>query len=199
MGIQGKEAKCKGTGKAIGHGCGNPTAIRKYGLGFSCGCYQKWLFGTKEGGEVIKKCSLSASRKVKKEKAKESREYKQRNKSIARLIQDARTPFHAFIRFRDANLPCISCDSTDAMIWDAGHFYKAELYTGLIFDENNVHKQCRKCNTFLDGNENEYRKGLIKRFGIDYVLELDEKAIKLRTKKFERDELESIKKEYQIK
>jgi len=93
-------------------------------------------------------------------------------------------------------LPCISCGTVKAQIWDGGHFYKAELYTGLIFNEDNSHKQCRKCNTFLGGNENNYRLGLIERFGIKFVEELDELSINSRTYKFKKDELREIKQKY---
>jgi hypothetical protein len=32
--------------------------------------------------------------------------------------------------------------------WDSGHYFKAELFYGTIFDET-LHKQCRKCNRFF--------------------------------------------------
>jgi hypothetical protein len=57
-----------------------------------------------------------------------------------------------------------------------GHF-KAELYSGLIFDERNVHKQCRKCNRFKNGNELQYRKGLIESYGVEFVDKLETDSI----------------------
>ena len=43
----------------------------------------------------------------------------------------------------------------------------------LRFIQNQVHKQCVKCNRFLSGNVAEYRKGLIRKIGIDKVMEIE--------------------------
>jgi hypothetical protein len=144
----------------------------------------------------VGKDSKKKVKKQEKENRKEKRKYIEDNKSIKQLIAEAKKPYQKWIRFRDANQPCISCGSTTADIWDGGHFYKAELYTGMIFNENNVHKQCRKCNSFLGGNENNYRLGLIKRYGMDYVLELDAMAITARMYKFTKDEVRELKAKY---
>ena len=124
------------------------------------------------------------------------KEYKNTHKSIAKVIQETRIPFHKWIRYRDANRECISCGTTASKIWDAGHYFKAEIYSGMIFNEKNVHKQCRKCNTFLGGNEREYRKGLIARYGEQYVLHLEARAIEMRSYKYSRTELNDIKLKY---
>jgi len=194
--IKTKEKKCKGTGKAKGHGCGYNTMVRHYGL--CTGCYRAWLLNTPEGQEKVFKSTLRASVKVKTDKRKEFKELKEQHKSIAKLIQEARTPFQQWIRKRDANLKCVSCGK-DSETWDAGHYYKAEIYTGLIFDERNVNKQCVYCNQWLDGNEGNYRHRLVSKFGSDWMFKLDEDAIKLKSYKFTRDELISIKKKYQEK
>jgi hypothetical protein len=201
--IKTKEKKCSGTGKAKGSGCGELQFKRTYGLGHQCGCYQKWLLETEEGRKVISSRKIKASVKVKSEiKKKESqakKEFKEKNKSIAALILEARKPFQQWIRLRDANNACISCGQTNTDLWDAGHFKKAELYTGLIFDERNIHKQCRKCNTYLNGNEGEYRKRLLEKFGSDWMKQLDDDADRLRQYSWTREELYDIKKKYSEK
>jgi hypothetical protein len=106
-------------------------------------------------------------------------------------------PFQKWIRLRDANDGCISCDSVNVKIWHAGHYFKAELFTGLIFDEINVNKQCEKCNTFLGGNETGYRKGLIAKYGEKVVKDLELRSNELREYKFTREELKEIKTKYQ--
>ena len=185
-----REKKCKGTGKAIGNGCGKLTVWRKYGLCFDC--YKDWLLNTPEGGEVVKKHTLNASRKVKNELTKEKTEWKNKNKSIAKLKQEARKVFQQWIRMRDANELCICCGK-ESNAWDAGHYYKAELYSGVIFHEMNVNKQAVYCNQYLHGNEGEYRKGLIKKYGIEKVEELDKLALETKGYKWTREELENIK------
>jgi len=191
-----KEKPCKGINKAKGYdGCGKDSAYRKFGL---CpACFYDWMTTTELGKIHYQKQFLpKVSKNTQKQIKKENKEEKEANKTISQLIGEAKKPFQKFIRFRDANLPCISCGTVKAQIWDGGHFYKAELYTGLIFNEDNSHKQCRKCNTFLGGNENNYRLGLIERFGIKFVEELDELSINSRTYKFEKDELREIKQKY---
>ena len=194
-----KKKGCKGINKAKGYeGCGLEHFKRKYGLCPSC--FYDWMQTTELGKIYYQKQFIPQVRKnTDRQVKKENKELRESNKSISKLIGEAKKPFQKFVRFRDANLPCISCGTIKAEIWDGGHFYKAELYTGLIFNEDNVHKQCRKCNTFLGGNENNYRLGLIKRFGINFVKALDQLAITSRVYKFTKDELREIKAKYQKK
>jgi hypothetical protein len=193
--------KCKGTGKAKSHGCGELVDVRyrKYGLGTKC-CYGTWLLNSEEGKELLSNSQIVAKKKVAREYKKKDRirkeEFREDNKSIRQLINEARIPFQKFIRMRDANHACISCGLAISALWDAGHFYKAELYTGLIFDEDNVHKQCRKCNTYLGGNENNYRIRLIAVKGREFVEALDAKSDAARLHRYTKDELREIRNKY---
>ena len=101
-----------------------------------------------------------------------------------------------WIRQRDKDSPCISCGVKNTGLWDGGHFFKAELFSGLIFDERNCHKQCRKCNRFLNGNELQYRKGLIERYGESFVSELESISDANRVYKYSKTELIEIKNKY---
>ena len=193
-----KAKKCKGTGKAIGYGCGTLQFERRYGLGLKCGCYTKWLLDSPEGQKKLSKTVISSRRRVEKDKRKEHREWKEKHKSIQKLIQEARIPFQKWIRMRDANFKCISCGSSSEMR-DSSHYFKAENYSGMMFDEMNVHASCKYCNMYLDGNLSEYRKGLVKRYGETYVLKLESNAQEKRNKKYTRDELFEIKLKYQNK
>lgn len=93
-------------------------------------------------------------------------------------------------------MPCISCKSNSKLV-DGGHYRKAEIYSGVIFDENNCHSQCQKCNRYLGGNEAEYRNGLVERYGEKFVIDLEEKARITKNYKYSKDELLEIKKKYQ--
>lgn len=189
-----KAKKCKGVGKGKGRGCGTITKFRHYGL---CDdCYKDWLLNTDEGRtKLIRATRIGHNRNVKNEN-KKKREQTEANKSIVKLINEARLPFQKWIRYRDANESCISCGLAISSIWDAGHFMKAELYTGMIFDERNVHKQCRKCNTYLNGNENLYRESLTKKFGKNWVDKLCHDSQLVRKYSWSRDELVAIKQHY---
>ena len=80
---------------------------------------------------------------------------------------------------------------------DLEHFDKyADEIEGVIFNEMNVHKQCRKCNTYLNGNESNYRQGLVNRIGEQKVKDLELLAEETRVYKWSEEELETIKQKY---
>ena len=104
--------------------------------------------------------------------AKQIQKYK--GKSISQLHKLATKHFNSFIRNRDKGKGCVSCDSLTFS--DAGHFYSSGHYPILRYDENNVHGQCKRCNYFLHGNLDEYRKRLYKRISELDINELDFKV-----------------------
>lgn len=145
-------------------------------------------------------CLIKKGRKIRNKESKlTDRERKEKEKKLSELISEARKVFQMWIRKRDFSLPCISCDTNKSEVWDGGHYLKAELYSGLIFEERNCHKQCRKCNYFRGGAENEFRMGLVMRYGSQYVNELEELSVSQRVKKYSREELKEIKNKYQSK
>jgi hypothetical protein len=135
------------------------------------------------------KCAVEFN--TKKEIEKRVKVMKKDSQSLNDLRSIARAAFQTYIRMRDKNHPCISCGKSDAK-FDAGHFYSAESYTGLIFNEFNCHKQCSHCNCQLSGNLIEYRKGLIKRYGEDRLHALEDLSDLARVYKFSRHELVEI-------
>jgi len=184
--------KCKGINKAKGFdGCGALSEKRRFGLCPLC------LY--KSGKAWHDKQFIPKVRQRTKKRTRENAR-KQRNelKSVQRLIQEARRPFQKWIRKRDENEPCISCGTTNSDLWDAGHYFKAELYSGLIFQEINVNKQCRKCNRYLDGNEANYRIGLVKKYGAEVVRQFEKNANQFRKYKYSKAELIEIKSGIQI-
>lgn len=101
---------------------------------------------------------------------------KDRLKSRRDLLRELQQAFNAYIRERDRDQPCISCDSTtsdDGLLtgsrWDAGHYRSVGACPELRFEPLNVHKQCVRCNRNLSGNSVEYRIRLVKRIGADKV------------------------------
>jgi hypothetical protein len=125
-------------------------------------------------------------------------EAKEKLKTQAQLRNPIKLHFQKWVRMRDIKEPCISCGTTEAK-WDGGHYLKAEIYSGVIFDERNTNKQCSYCNQYLDGNTAAYRQGLIKKIGLDQVIALEELANETRTKKWTIEELQQIKTKYKIK
>lgn len=118
----------------------------------------------------------------------------------ALLEKAARAIFQQWVRERDKHHPCISCGTKHTPQFDAGHYFKAELYSGLIFEETNVHKQCCYCNgPNMHANLVEYRKGLIARYGEEYVWELESISNQNRQYSWSRQELVEIAAKYKRK
>jgi hypothetical protein len=140
------------------------------------------------------------------EKIKKDKEWKKRKregllklKTMGEYEYDARVEFQKWTRERDKHLPCISCNVETTTQWDGGHYFKAELYSGLIFHEDNCHKQCSRCNNELHGNEANYRMGLVKKIGLERVQWLEDNKDRLRQYKYTKEELISIKNKYKQK
>ena len=129
----------------------------------------------------------------------EKKAFYEKNKKLSEYRHEARVEFQRWIRKRDFGLPCISCGCLTAKQWDGGHYLKAELFSGLIFTETNCHAQCSVCNDFRSGNELEYRDGLIVRYGLNYVVELEAIKNVSRNYKYTKQELIDIKELYKQK
>ena len=159
------EKKCKGTGKAKGHGCGSnvKAATRRYGLGRECGCWSKWLLGTDEGGKVLNKATLKATKQRRELKAYEKQINKE--KTLPALLINVRTAVHRYVKERDKGLPCISCGVPYRDNFQAGHCWAAGDYSTIRYHFKNINSQCEGCNIFKNGNESEYRLRLPHRIG----------------------------------
>jgi hypothetical protein len=95
--------------------------------------------------------------------------------SLSDWLKLAQQVFNKYIRERDKNQLCISCQKPP-LKKNAGHFYNANNHYNVRFDERNVHLQCEHCNTFLSGNLISYRENLIKKIGITDFNNLSEIA-----------------------
>jgi hypothetical protein len=121
-------------------------------------------------------CAYTHAKAVRvKTERKETREAKVRLKSKSEWLKEAQTVFNQFIRLRDKDLPCISCQRFHTGQYHSGHYRSCGAHPELRFDEINVHKQCSACNNYLSGNIVEYRINLISKIGIDAVNYLESK------------------------
>ena len=85
--------------------------------------------------------------------------------TLSAYIKLFQAVFNTYIRLRDKDLGCISCERLNVEEFHAGH-YIATTYQYHRFNEDNVHKQCSQCNTHFRGNLIEYRKRLITKIGL---------------------------------
>lgn len=189
----------KGINKALGFdGCGNETF--KLTAGLCPSCYFSFLTTDERGKIIYQKSFLpKVSLKLKSFDKAKTKQMKESVKTLSQYEAEAKKVFQKWVRLRDEHLNCISCGTTKAKSWHGSHFYSANLYSGLIFDERNVHKSCDYCNVFLHGNLLEYRKGLIDRYGLEYVEELEAESVNKRVYKYTKDELIEIKNVYNEK
>jgi len=135
------------------------------------------------------KCAIVKDRKATKEALG-------RLKSRATWAREAQAAFNAWIRLRDADLPCISCGRHHQGQWHAGHYRSVGAAPELRFDVLNVHKQCAPCNTHLSGNITKYRAGLIDRMGVHVVEYLEGPHMLIG---FDIDDFKEIKRFYASK
>jgi hypothetical protein len=100
-----------------------------------------------------------------------------------RLKALAQKTFNAFIRERDKDEGCVSCDKPSTWasgLWHAGHYLTTAAKPQLRFNELNVHKQCSQCNLFLSGNVARYKARLWQKIGTDAVEALENDNTKAR-------------------
>ena len=189
--------KCRGTSKdTYGLGCNTEQENRKLGLGLDCRCYQEFLYNTPNGINRIKRSALKFS-KPRLDFEKIEKEHKNR-KGLTSILESVKSVCHEYIRLRDKNKPCISCGTQWHKDFQAGHFYKAELFSTIKFNELNINAQCVQCNIRKEGNESEYRVNLPSRIGEDAFKALDElgKLDHSVDFKWDREELKKIRAYY---
>lgn len=121
---------------------------------------------------------------------------KEKLKSRADHLKDTQQAFNAWVRARDAALPCVSCGRHHHGKYDAGHYRTVGSNPALRFEPMNCHRQCSPCNTRLSGNIVNYRIELVKRIGAAALewLEGPHEA-----KKYTVDELKAMTADYRAK
>lgn len=127
---------------------------------------------------------------------KEIKVRKEKLKSRADYLKDTQIAFNAWVRERDAELPCISCGRHHQGKYDAGHYRTVGSNPALRFEPLNCHRQCSPCNTQLSGNIVNYRIALLKRIGAEQVEWLEGPH---EPKKYTIEELKAMTADYRAK
>ena len=197
--MKAKKKKCKGTGNAKGYGCGKETYHRVYGLGKMCGCYSDWLLNSPLGRIKLEKAKIKAT-KPRLELEKAIKDDKDR-KRLPVVLAQTQIVFNKYIRLRDKNKPCISSGFPLGNYFDAGHLFSVKQYSGLRFNENNVHGQSIQQNRHEYGNFEDYLILVEGRIGKDALNELKQlaKEDKRNPKQWDINEVLEIKNKYQLK
>lgn len=141
----------------------------------------------------------AASKRKAKDAAKTSQDKRETREKLKRrsdYAADAQKAVNAYVRARDKAQPCISCGTTEASSWHAGHYRSVGSCPELRYDVRQIHKQCAKCNTHLSGNLIRYRIGLIDRVSEGMVNWIEGPH---NAKKYTIDDLKRIKKIFAAK
>ena len=85
----------------------------------------------------------------------------------------AQTEFNKWVRLRDRDLPCISCQRHHTGQIHAGHYRTVGANPELRFEPLNCHAQCSVCNNHLSGNLINYRANLLVKIGAEKLQYLE--------------------------
>jgi len=153
--------------------------------------------------ELSKLKLIKKQEREKRERKREDKKKLQDFKPIRHWLSKTQAVFNEYIRLRDKNESCISCDRPPhgddyltGSVWDCGHYRSIGSAAHLRFDPRNAHKQCVKCNRDLSGNTVEYRSRLVKKLGKEAVEKLESEYF---VRKWTREELEAMRRAYRLK
>ena len=121
---------------------------------------------------------------------------KEKLKSRADHLKDTQQAFNAWVRERDAELPCISCGRHHAGQYHSGHYRTVGASPELRFEPLNAWKQCAPCNNYLSGNLINYRISLLQKIGEEKVIWLEGPH---EAKKYTIEELKAMTADYRAK
>ncbi|QLG93542.1 recombination protein NinG [Pseudomonas yamanorum] len=121
---------------------------------------------------------------------------KEKLKSRADHLKDTQQAFNAWVRARDAALPCVSCGRHHQGKYDAGHYRTVGSNPALRFEPLNCHKQCSPCNTQLSGDIVNYRINLVQKIGAEAVAWIEGPH---EAKKYTVEELKAMTADYRAK
>lgn len=125
---------------------------------------------------AIQLATLLSERKQKRQEKEQRAAWNKRKadvKPLSHWMNMTQRAFNDYIRARDGDI-CISCGSTTAVSYHAGHYRTTAAASQLRFDEDNVHSQCASCNIHKSGAITAYRSALIKKIGFLRVVALEE-------------------------
>lgn len=133
--------------------------------------------------------------KNRKDKRQEDRKRKEKLKTKGQWTKEAQAAVNAYVRWRDRNKNCISCNTSlksEALGggYDAGHYRSRGSAPHLRFRLDNIHGQCKKCNRYLSGNVDKFRVGIVWRYGQEF---LDRIETDNTPKNYSIDDLKRIK------
>ncbi|MBQ0955963.1 recombination protein NinG [Serratia symbiotica] len=148
---------------------------------------------------AIQYAKQQSERRKKQSEASARREWQRRKadaKPLSHWIALTQRVFNDYIRARDEGCGCISCGSTTATEYHAGHYRTTAAAGHLRFNEDNCSLQCAACNVHHSGAITQYRINLISKIGLERVMALENDN---NPHRYTRDELDAIRARYRAK
>jgi len=142
--------------------------------------------------QLANQLSESKKKRLEKEQRAAWSKRKAEVKPLSHWINMTQRAFNDYIRARDGDI-CISCGSTMAVSYHAGHYRTTAAASQLRFNEDNVHSQCAACNVHHSGAIGPYRINLITKIGLQRVLALESNN---EPHRYTREELDSLRARY---
>lgn len=114
---------------------------------------------------------VRAATKAKAAERKADRVKKEALKSRKQWLDECQAVVNKYVRLRDRDLPCCSCDRPASWNgqWHASHLRSVGAASSVRFNLWNIHKGCSICNNHLSGNIGDYLPRIRARIGDDKV------------------------------
>lgn len=191
-----KLKKCRGSGRAVGNGCGHPKKIHKYGL--CVDCFKKWIYDTTEGQKYIKSIQIRSKKYVYKQSINEVHQKSKirKQKTIELMSCDeyrakyVQPVFNKIARLIDYGQRCIATGNNGRM--NGGHYHSVGSNRTICLNLHNIHIQSYQSNSEKGGDNILYRKGLVNTYGIDYAI-MVENLSSIEPIKLTKDDLIRVK------
>lgn len=153
-----------------------------------------WECGLADAKAKRERAALKRARTERVEVKKALQKFKKRGEWVA----EAQREFNRWVRARDDGRPCICCGepmqpNRFGGSVDAGHYLSVGSAEHLRFHELNVNSQRKNCNRPGGTTRAKFRAGMIARFGIEAVEQLEADQA---PRKYTVDELKAIRDRY---
>lgn len=171
----------------------------KVPAGWFCCIVHAIEFAKERSERLAERKAARLRNETERERKSASREMSERKmavKPIGYWMKRAQSAFNAWVRARDAGLPCISCGRHHQGQYHAGHYRPAGSNPELRFEPDNCHLQCAPCNSHLSGNLTAYRPALIAKIGLGRVEWLEGPHD---PKRYRKEDYQAIESEYKAK
>jgi len=147
---------------------------------------------------VAQKRVPAVKRKQERQERAQTKEARERIKTVAKWRAEAQKACNDYIRERDRGKLCCSCDKPDdgSHQRHASHYRSVKACSSLRYDERNIYASCAQCKAHMSGNLLEYRIRLVRRYGQERVDWLESQNGVTR---YTIEDLRRIKQEYKDK